>query len=117
MAKARPTSQVVYDCVTCGACCVNPDENRREGFTSYVEVQPGGGLLERDALRKRYVVHDEAGVPHLRLLPDGRCAALLGKLGKQVRCDVYAYRPKGCRLVDAGGKRCLQYRAERGIDV
>lgn len=111
-AAPKPIS---YDCVTCGACCVNPDENRREGFTSYVEVQPGGGLLERDALRKRYVVHDAEGVPHLRLLPDGRCAALLGKLGKQVRCDVYAYRPKGCRLVDAGGKRCLQYRRERGL--
>lgn len=112
---SRDRAAIVYDCVACGACCVNPDENRREGFTSYVEVQAGTGLLERDALRKRYVVLDAEGIPHLRLLPDGRCAALLGKLGKQVRCDVYAYRPKGCRLVDAGGKRCLQYRRERGL--
>ncbi|HVG63793.1 MAG TPA: hypothetical protein VNA24_34835 [Hyalangium sp.] len=41
-----------------------------------VEVQSDSRPLLREKLRKRYVVEDEAGVPHLRLDPSGRCAAL-----------------------------------------
>lgn len=103
------------DCQACGACCTNPDENRAEGFTSYVEVPASSPLLARDDRRKRYVVRDADGVPHLRLDPSGRCAALLGPLGRRVRCAIYADRPRGCRLVEAGSPRCLQARRERGI--
>lgn len=104
------------DCQSCGACCCNPDENRAEGFAYYVEVTPRDGISRRPELMKRYVVHDDAGVPHMRLDPSQRCSALLGKLGQRVRCAVYADRPRGCRLVEAGDPRCLQYRRERGID-
>lgn len=103
------------DCQSCGACCTNPDENRREGFAWYVEVPRGEKLLSRRDLMKRYVVHDDDGVPHLRLDPSGRCAALAGRLGERVRCLIYADRPRGCRLVEAGSPRCLEARAERGI--
>jgi hypothetical protein len=68
----------LLDCQRCGACCCNPDENRVEGFRYYVEVQPDNRLLRREELRKRYVVEDAAGVPHLRLDPVAaapRCAA------------------------------------------
>lgn len=106
-----------YDCTTCGACCTNPDENRAEGFVYYVEVQPGCGLLDRRDLAKRHVVHDPEGVPHLRLDPSGRCSALVGKLGKRVHCSIYADRPRGCRLVEAGSDRCRLARRERGIEA
>ena len=101
----------VLDCERCGACCTNPDENRREGFTSYVEVDPCSRLVRQ----KRFVVLDEQGVPHMRLDPAGRCVALGGRLGEKVRCVVYADRPRGCRLVEAGSKQCLLARSERGI--
>ena len=104
------------DCQRCGACCTNPDENRAEGFAYYVEVQPDSRLLRRDDLRKRHVVEDEHGVPHLRLDPSGRCAALRGKLGQHVHCAIYADRPRGCRLVEPGSPRCLQARRERGLE-
>ena len=107
---------VAYDCVTCGACCTNPDENRAEGFRFYVEVDAGAPLLKKADLVKKYVVRDEDGVPHLRLDPSQRCSALRGKLGHEVHCAIYALRPRGCRLVEAGSPRCLQYRRERGID-
>ena len=106
-----------YDCMRCGACCCNPNENREEGFPFYVEVQPDNRLLTKDDLKKRFLVFDEAGVPHMRLDPAGRCVALKGRLGRSVTCAVYEDRPRGCRLVEAGSPRCLQARKERGIDV
>jgi Fe-S-cluster containining protein len=103
------------DCQTCGACCCNPDENRAEGFLHYVEIDRRSPLVVKPGLRK-YVVTDDHGVPHMRLDPSGRCSALVGKLGRRVNCAVYSHRPRGCRLVEAGSPRCLQYRRERGID-
>jgi Fe-S-cluster containining protein len=103
------------DCQSCGACCVNPDENVVEGYPWYVEVT-GTKLLEDKARTKKFVVYDPDGVPHLRLENNGRCAALTGKLGDRVRCALYALRPRGCRLVEAGDARCLQARRERGLD-
>jgi Fe-S-cluster containining protein len=104
-----------YDCVTCGACCCNTDENRAEGYPWYLEVRDTPLLDKRD-LQKRLVVYDPDGVPHLRLDPSGRCAALVGKIGRQVHCSIYALRPRGCRLVQAGDPQCLQARKERGVD-
>ena len=104
------------DCQSCGACCCNRDANRAEGNVFYVEIDdPKSRLLRRDDLRKRYVVHDPDGVPHLRLDPSGRCAALRGKLGRKVHCAIYADRARGCRLVEAGSEECLAARRERGI--
>lgn len=106
----------MFDCQRCGACCVNRDTNRAEGFASYVEVDdPDSRLLRRDDLRKRYVVLDQGGVPHLRLDPSHRCAALVGRLGERVHCAIYSHRPSGCRRVEAGSDECLAARSERGI--
>lgn len=104
-----------YDCTACGACCTNPDENRAEGYVSYVEVEPGAALRKKPDLMKRFVVNDADGVPHLRLDPAQRCAALVGRLGQRVHCSIYEYRPRGCRRVEAGSERCLLARRERGI--
>ncbi|MBS2026871.1 MAG: YkgJ family cysteine cluster protein [Deltaproteobacteria bacterium] len=106
-----------FDCQSCGACCCNSDENRAEGYPWYVELDDARSrLLRDDDLRKRYVVQDPQGVPHLRLDPSGRCAALRGKLGKSVTCAVYADRPRGCRRVMPGDAQCLKARVQRGID-
>jgi Fe-S-cluster containining protein len=104
---------VTLDCRACGACCTNPDENRREGSREWVEVEPGDRLLRRRAAA-RLVVYNQAGVPHLRLAGD-RCAALRGTLGRRVSCAIYDFRPRACRRLDPGTPRCLQYRRERGI--
>ncbi|MCU0695180.1 MAG: YkgJ family cysteine cluster protein [Myxococcaceae bacterium] len=102
------------DCQRCGACCCNRDENRAAGVPFYVEIDdPRSKLLARDDLRKRYTVKDDAGVPHLRLDPSGRCTALVGRLGVDVSCVVYAFRPRGCRVVTAGSAECLEARRQR----
>jgi Fe-S-cluster containining protein len=105
-----------FDCQHCGACCVNPFVNRREAFAWYVEIdEPGARLLQVDDLRKRLVVLDPKGVPHMRLDPAGRCVALVGRVGRSVRCDVYRDRPSGCRRLEAGSRECLAARRDRGI--
>lgn len=100
-----------YDCTACGACCTNPDENRAEGYTAYVDVAQGSPLRKD----KRFVIVHDDGSAHMRLDPAGRCVALKGRLGDRVTCRVYADRPRGCRLVEAGSDRCLQARKERGV--
>jgi Fe-S-cluster containining protein len=103
------------DCKRCGACCCNPDENRREGYPWWVQVEPRARLLRRGDPLARLIVHDPQGVPHLRLDADQRCAALDGVVGARVRCSIYEDRPRACRRVEAGSARCRQYRAERGV--
>lgn len=106
---------MTYDCQTCGACCCNPDENRAEGYLDYVEVAAFEPLAGKRALLKRFTVLNARGERHMRL-QDHRCSALKGPLGKRVECLIYDDRPQGCRRVEAGSERCLQYRQERGID-
>lgn len=106
-----------FDCLSCGACCCNTDANRAEDYPWYVAIEgTRNKLLTKPDLRKKYVVEDPDGVPHLRLDPSGRCAALRGKLGGRVRCVVYNHRPSGCRLVLPGDPNCRRARRERGLD-
>jgi hypothetical protein len=104
------------DCTGCGACCCNPNENRAEGFSYWVEIEARDRVLTRPKLAARLIVHDDEGRPHLRLDDHDRCVALRGRLGERVWCSIYEDRPRACQRVEAGSARCLQYRAERGID-
>ena len=111
----RAESLTIDDCRACGACCVNPSANVAEGFTSYVEIDRGDGILKKRDLVKKLVVLDDAGVPHLRLASDGRCLALAGALMKNVRCTIYHHRPSACRRVEPGSVLCLRYREDLAL--
>jgi Fe-S-cluster containining protein len=104
-----------FDCMSCGACCTNPEENRAERFADYVEVIPGDSLLQKPLLARRFVVFRETGAAHLRLDEGGRCWALRGRIGRRVRCEIYAHRPAACRKVEPGGASCLRHRREQGL--
>ncbi len=103
------------DCRRCGACCRNPADNRAEGFSGWVPVEPGDRILRKPDLVRRHVVASDEGVLHLRLDPAGRCLALRGALGRDVRCVIYHDRPSPCRRVQAGSELCLSYRAAAGL--
>ncbi len=106
-----------FDCETCGACCSNPDANRKTSYRYYVFIDDAQSkLLTRPDWRKRYTVEDDQGLPHMRLDPSGRCVALEGRIGRRVKCVVYANRPRGCRALEPGTEECLRARRERGID-
>lgn len=101
-------------CTCCGACCA-----------TYRVIFP---VAETDRVR-------DAGVPaELTLnLKDGfcrmratatkpqRCIALLGEVGKNVSCSIYAQRPSPCRAFapDAGGGHgdiaCGNARRQHGL--
>ena len=106
-----------YDCTRCGACCVNPLENRAEGYTEYVTVTPRDALLKHPKIDERYVVFNDDGHAHLKLDAGHRCAALKGGLGRKVRCEIYALRPAPCRRVEAGSEGCLRARREQGLPI
>ncbi len=105
------------DCQRCGACCVNPPENRDRGYTEYILVHEEDPLLKRRDLVKKLVVLDNEGLPHLRLTADGRCHSLRGALGGRVRCDIYHHRPTPCRRVELGSDLCHWYRRVQGLEA
>ena len=102
-------------CQACGACCTNPDVNRGEGSVAYVTVARDERLWSRADLVRRFVVVGADGEAHLRLDPSGRCAALVGPLGRRVKCAIYAVRPRPCRTVQPGDGDCVRARRERQI--
>ncbi len=106
---------VRFDCVRCGACCCNIDKNRALDYRDYVEVEPRDVLRKEKKLLPIYVVYNEDNQPHMRMR-NNRCIALRGRLGKKVACEIYAFRPSGCRRVKAGDAECRRDRRERGID-
>ena len=91
-------------------------ENRAEGVVDWVEVRDGEPLLDDARAVARLMVTNASGERHLRLDPGGRCLALRGRIGRRVSCTIYALRPAGCRRIEPGDARCLQYRRERGVD-
>jgi Fe-S-cluster containining protein len=94
---------------------VNLPSNQLEGFASWVEIEDGDNILSSADLVKKLVVRDADGVPHLRLAADGRCMALRGAPGRDVRCAIYSDRPSPCRRVQAGDALCNRYRREHGL--
>jgi Fe-S-cluster containining protein len=102
----------MFDCQSCGACCCNTARNRAEGTTEYVEVDRRDALYrEHRPLLKTLGTRNADGVFHLRLVGDEqRCVALRGDVGVDVTCSIYALRPRGCRVVQAGDDECLRAR-------
>src|SRR5438094_8093173 len=112
----RKKTEHDFDCVACGACCCNPEENREVDFIDYVEIDPTDRILKKPELVRRLVVLDDKLVPHMRIDRYQRCAALTGRVGKRVGCSIYTHRPSSCAAFEAGSDDCLLARRERGID-
>lgn len=106
----------LFNCTMCGACCINTEQNKSEGYPWYVEIDdPESEILRRKDWVKKFLVHDPDGVPHMKLHPDGRCTALKGRLGQRVHCEVYKFRPRCCSVIFPGDKNCLKAREAHGI--
>jgi Fe-S-cluster containining protein len=93
--------------MTCGACCAS----FRVDFAVYETEAAGGsvpdGLCEPvngNTCRMR-------GTDHVPV----RCAALTGRVGEQVACGIYEWRPSPCREFEAGADACQRARARQGL--
>lgn len=51
------------------------------------------------------------GTDHLPV----RCAALTGKVGDRVACEIYEWRPSPCREFEEGSDTCQQARTRHGL--
>jgi Fe-S-cluster containining protein len=106
-----------YDCVKCGACCCNPDQNREIDYREYVEVEKRDAIRKQSDLMKKLTFINKKGEVHMRLVGvNQRCCALTGRIGEEVSCSIYEHRPGVCRRVKPGDEWCIKVRIERGID-
>jgi uncharacterized protein len=90
-----------FDCRTCGACCACCWGNNRVRLTSEDRIR----LLSKDGYVQGWYM----------ATTNGRCNALEGTVGEQVRCKLYDIRPTNCADYKAGGSHCLDARQEVGI--
>ena len=44
-----------------------------------------------------------------------RCAALTGRIGQQVACGIYEWRPSPCHELQAGSDACQRARLRHGL--
>lgn len=109
-----PTDPLVNPCITCGACCAF----FRASFywAEADDVTPGGvPVLLTDDLKpfRRVMRGTNCMTP--------RCVALMGEIGKEVRCTIYANRASICKDFDPAwiegvpNERCDRARAKHGL--
>jgi Fe-S-cluster containining protein len=127
MAKAKE----VFDCTTCGACCVCSWGQRTFcDVTAADEKRLGPALVRRNVLRpdafalfdgacmgreepdgvlKTHVLESRAGA--FKGMPLTACIFLCGSVFHNVACRVYENRPRVCRTaVKPGDKACKALR-------
>jgi uncharacterized protein len=106
-----PPGTPTPDCLTCGVCCA-----------AVLHVQAGSGDAAPSeniwditiAAHKDDVVIDRV---LKRDVETGRCAALGGDLGREIKCEIYPIRPSLCRKFDAGSDKCHALRRAYGLEA
>lgn len=111
-APERGTRQAVVStplspCQSCGACCAN----FRVDFSVFELQSEGGSVPDGLAVEVNGTICRMRGTDHLPM----RCAALTGKVGQQVACGIYEWRPSPCREFEAGSDACDRARAHHGM--
>ena len=94
-------------CQHCGACCAS----FRVDFSIMETEAEGGGVP--DGLAEPVT----AGTCRLRGTDHAppRCTALTGRIGEQVACAIYRWRPSPCHEFETGSHACLRARRRHGL--
>jgi Fe-S-cluster containining protein len=111
-AQDTTADPVVYDCQSCGACCVvagpvgvYPDDTQvPRHLTASVRRVVGFASYEADE-----------GVRRMASDATGRCRALKGTTGETCGCGIYERRPRVCRTFQAGSDDCRESRYRLGL--
>jgi Fe-S-cluster containining protein len=108
------STEPVYDCQACGACCIH----EWNGSGAYVLLEPDeAARLKRMSLS----VVEVAGEMYLgtRAYRGGQrcCVAFRGEVGGFCGCSIYDARPNICRQFEAGEALCREARARLGLPV
>lgn len=101
------TEAAAHPCLGCGACCAS----FRVDFATD-ELQDNGGRVPAGlALELTSTMSRMRGTDHAT----PRCAALTGRVGRQVACGIYEWRPSPCREFEAGSAACNTARRRHGM--
>ncbi|MEW6166020.1 MAG: YkgJ family cysteine cluster protein [Pseudomonadota bacterium] len=101
-------------CQSCGACCVTYRITLPRGE---LDDMPGGHVPA--ALAEPYTATTACMREHPEL--PGRCIALAGTIGHEVRCTIYANRPVACSefaplsALGMGDAACDDARRRQGL--
>jgi len=94
-------------CTRCGACCAA----FRVDFAVYELDELGGQVPSGLADQINGSTCRMRGTDHVPI----RCAALTGKVGEQVACGIYEWRPAPCREFQEGDYACNKARQRHGL--
>lgn len=94
-------------CQSCGACCAC----FRVDFAVYELDDMGGHVPSGLAVDVNGSTCRMRGTDHVPI----RCAALTGRVGEQVACGIYEWRPSPCREFEAGSDACARARLRHGM--
>lgn len=100
-------SATASPCQSCGACCAN----FRVDFSIHEQQSNGGSVPDGLVVEVTGAICRMRGTDH----SPSRCAALTGKLGQQVGCGIYEWRPSPCREFQAGSDACGRARSRHGL--
>jgi uncharacterized protein len=96
-----------HPCLSCGACCAS----YRVDFSVHELLAEGGTVPEGLTVSVNDSLSRMRGTDHAQ----PRCAALTGKIGEQVACGIYEWRPAPCHELEAGSEACEQARRRHGL--
>ncbi|UCU98280.1 YkgJ family cysteine cluster protein [Acidovorax radicis] len=96
-----------HPCLSCGACCAS----FRVDFAVEETQAMGGTVPDGLAVEVTATTCRMRGTDHV----PARCAALTGKVGGQVGCGIYEWRPSPCREFEAGDPACQRARMRHGL--
>ena len=94
-------------CTTCGACCAA----YRVDFSIHELASQGGYVPDGLTVPLNASLTRMRGTDH----SPPRCAALTGKLGQQVACGIYEWRPGPCHELESGSDACNRARRRQGL--
>jgi Fe-S-cluster containining protein len=96
------------DCRTCGACR-GPDEDQ----VCFVDLTEADVQRVSRSYRARHVhwSGDHAALTTKRGNSGCVCVALVGGVGRRVRCAIYERRPAACRAFRPGSRDCRAVRS------
>lgn len=97
------------DCLHCGACCAS----FRVDFAVYELQSMGGSVPDALAVEVGGATCRMRGTDHVPI----RCAALTGRIGEQVACGIYEWRPGPCRELEPGDPGCQKARLRHGLSM